>query len=263
MIPPEHTDRKTLQLCQYLEWDSDFFGHHIARVTVSRLAPETIEQVLDWGRDHAIDCLYFLADAADPPTVRLAEDAHFRLVDIRVALDCRVDTIHERLDRSTRRDVRLCVPEDIPALRTIAKTNHRDTRFYSDPHFSLAQCDALYETWIQRSCEGYADAVWIAEDQAQPVSYLSCHLLDKSIGWIGLLGVAPAFHGRGIGGRLIATALDWFAAQGVAKVSVFTQGRNIRAQRLYQRFGFMPRSVQLWYHRWFNVAPGEDQHGHL
>jgi len=29
-----------------------------------------------------------------------------------------------------------------------------------------------------------------------------------------------------------------------------TQGSNIAAQRLYQRSGFLPKSVQLWYHFW-------------
>jgi hypothetical protein len=34
-------------------------------------------------------------------------------------------------------------------------------------------------------------------------------------------------------------------------VNVVTQGRNSKAQRLYERCGFLTRSVQLWYHRWF------------
>jgi len=32
---------------------------------------------------------------------------------------------------------------------------------------------------------------------------------------------------------------------------VVTQGRNLAAQRLYQRNGFVTASLQLWYHRWF------------
>jgi hypothetical protein len=30
-----------------------------------------------------------------------------------------------------------------------------------------------------------------------------------------------------------------------------TQGRNLAAQRLYQRTGFLIRDLQLWYHKWY------------
>ena len=46
------------------------------------------------------------------------------------------------------------------------------------------------------------------------------------------------------------SALDWFATQGVEKVTVVTQGRNGAAQRLYQRCGFVTGSIHLWYHKW-------------
>ena len=34
-------------------------------------------------------------------------------------------------------------------------------------------------------------------------------------------------------------------------MKVVTQGRNIAGQRLYQRCGFLTRSVELWYHKWY------------
>ena len=36
------------------------------------------------------------------------------------------------------------------------------------------------------------------------------------------------------------------------RITVVTQGRNARAQRLYQRAGFVTESVRLWFHRWFD-----------
>jgi hypothetical protein len=33
-----------------------------------------------------------------------------------------------------------------------------------------------------------------------------------------------------------------------------TQGKNIAAQRLYQKNGFLIRDLQLWYHKWYLIG---------
>ena len=109
----------------------------------------------------------------------------------------------------------------------------------------------MYETWTEKSCHGYADAVLVAEMNGQAAGYISCHLLDGAEGNIGLVGIGAEWRGMGLGTALVNTGLRWFADQGVTRATVVTQGRNWQAQRLFQRSGFMTRTVQLWYHRWF------------
>ncbi len=242
--------------CQFLEWDSDFFGFRIGRVKQARLDQSALERIEEWHTRHEIACLYFLADADDGDTVRLAEASGFHFVDIRVTLEKGSvmqanDSKASREGGSVQDSVRLVAPSDIPALRSIARTGHRDSRFYYDPNFPVARCDAMYETWIDKSCNGYADAVFVADLYGEAVGYISCHLAGEGKGNIGLLGVSAQARGKGLGQRLIVAALDWFAEQNVTEVTVVTQGRNSAAQRLYQRCGFLTLSVQLWYHRWF------------
>jgi len=238
-------------LCEYLPWDSEFFGLRIGRVNGDRLTPALAEAISEWCTAQSIDCLYFLAASDDPESVRLAERHGFRLVDIRVTL------IRDRGSGSLtgfdpRPPIRFSRPEDIPALRAIAGVSHHDTRFYSDPNFPPARRDALYETWIEKSCNGYADAVLVAEAGGSAVGYITCKLVGEGggEGQIGLVGVGPGHQGRGLGRGLVEAALGWFDGHGVPHVTVVTQGRNIAAQRLYQRCGFVTRSVQLWYHLW-------------
>ncbi|MFL5802214.1 MAG: GNAT family N-acetyltransferase [Roseiflexaceae bacterium] len=210
---------------------------------------------LAWCETHAIDCLYFLADVDDALSARLAEEHRFHLVDVRMTLELR--SFGTLPDAHPRTCIRPCAPDDVSVLCMIAKLCHRDSRFYYDPHFPNALCDALYETWIEKSCAGDADIVLVAEDQGQPTGYIACHMDEQSGGQIGLVGVAAAARGRGLGRALVAESLRWFAAQDARQVSVVTQGRNVQAQRLYQRCGFLTRSVQLWYHRWFSHDEGQ------
>ena len=133
-------------------------------------------------------------------------------------------------------------------MEEIAKAAHRDSRFYADPNFKKSRCDALYRTWIRKSCGGYADAVWVAELRGVPVGYVTCRLREKSRGEIGLVGIAGKARGKGVGRRLVFEALRWLSRQGMKRASVVTQGRNTGAQRLYQRCGFLTRGVELSYH---------------
>jgi len=237
-------------ICEYLEWDSQFFGRRIARVNSSCLTEKLAVEIDDWCSLERIDCLYFLASSTDPLTARLAQDNMFRLVDVRVTLELHVRTACSGSSSLPR--IRNAVERDIPALRILARSAHRDSRFYYDGNFPSHLCDRLYETWIERSCSGWAKNVLVAGEGADPEGYVTCQIPNPSIGQIGLVGVAEKAHGKGIGRDLVTSAACWFAQEGVENVSVVTQGRNVRAQRLYQRCGFVTRSVELWFHRWFS-----------
>lgn len=182
----------------------------------------------------------------------LAEQHGFGLVDVRVTLACALTEHHRATRESGQDNIRPARDADIAALRAIARVSHRDSRFYFDSHFLEPDCNALYETWIENSCHGYADAVLVAEFGGRPAGYISCHLTDTGVGQIGLLGVDERAQGHGVGGALVLAALTWFGEHHAGDVTVVTQGRNVRAQRLYQRCGFLTSSIQLWYHRWFD-----------
>jgi dTDP-4-amino-4,6-dideoxy-D-galactose acyltransferase len=233
--------------CEYLAWDSQFFGFRIGRLGDHSLTSESAAEAQHWAQANRIDCLYFLAGSDDPQTVSVAQNSGFELVDIRITLDRNVDGPREGTTA-----VRPFQRQDEAALRTMARLSHRDSRFYFDGRFPKERCDALYETWIRRSLEGWADAVFVA-DCGAPAGYISCHLGSPGTGSIGLFAVGPEYQHRGLGGQLITAALEYFRKNGVQRVTVVTQGRNTAAQRAYQRNGFLTQSVQLWYHRWFNT----------
>jgi dTDP-4-amino-4,6-dideoxy-D-galactose acyltransferase len=239
------------ELCEFLEWDSKFFARRIARVATGRLNVMALERILSWCQANAIDCLYFLSDVDDQPTVALAEDNQFRLVDIRLTLQRQLgDVPHNMEDRNDV--IRPWLPADLPALQRIARTSHHDSRFYYDPNFPPALCDSLYMTWVERSCRGYANSVFVAEQKGCAAGYITCHLPAHTHGQIGLLGVSAEARGTGLGKRLVGRALRWFTAQGAEQITVVTQGRNVSAQRFYQTCGFATLSAQLWFHRWFH-----------
>lgn len=248
------------EACQLLEWDSSFFSLRIGRVKAGELTRELLGAIEREAGQRQLDCLYFLAEPDRYESLALALHSGFRLVDVRTTLDLRALQQAEIAEEPLLRNAE---PADSAALRAIARISHRDSRFYQDPHFPRARCDALYETWIDNSLAGWADAVLISEQDGMAAGYVTCRREDHGEGAIGLLGVEPRAQGAGHGARLVRGALAWLRAAGCARATVVTQGCNIRAQRLYQRCGFKTARVQLWLHRWFGPQGPEPEGGRL
>ena len=207
-----------------------------------------------WCSKNAIECLYFLARSSEPSVFGIVQTHGFDLVDIRVTYSQKIAGLATSTNRHPEVLIRPVELTDIPKLQEIARYSHTDSRFYADKHFPRNLCDALYDTWIARSCAGYADVVLVAESRRAPVGYISCHLdTTNEHGSIGLVGVDEQTRGQGIGQALVKQALEWFLAQRMLTVTVVTQGRNIAAQRLYQKNGFLTESMQLWYHKWYRT----------
>jgi ribosomal protein S18 acetylase RimI-like enzyme len=231
-----------------LAWDSDHFGFPIARVAGHRLDRAIIDALLRWCDDHAVECVYFLADADDAVTAQLANEHGFRFADVRITLARALSTPIDRAPGEARlREARLA---DIGALEAIASTAHADSRFYFDGAFPRDRCDALYSAWIANAVRGRADTVLVAEHGGRVAGYLSITRPAADEGRIDLLAVDAAAQGLGLGRALTAAAMSWCAEHGCARVTVATQGRNVRAQALYQRAGFTTTAVDVWYHLW-------------
>jgi dTDP-4-amino-4,6-dideoxy-D-galactose acyltransferase len=251
-------NRDTVAPCDLLEWDTNFFQCRIARVRNDKLDEDLAGRIDAWCGESGVRGLYFLARADDPKTMRTAEKHGFELVDIRVTFERWLLSPGGQKSGPEKPTVpiRSVCSEDLPALQALARTAHNDTRFCSDSHFSRSRADALYSTWIALDCQGRADKVFVATSPVnEPLGYITCNL-DTALkkGQIGLVGVSEAARGKGLGRSMVLAAFDWFASQDAQKVTVVTQGRNVAAQRLYQRCGFLTRELQLWYHKWYPAS---------
>jgi len=81
-------------------------------------------------------------------------------------------------------------------------------------------------------------AVWVAELNGEVVG--SVALRDLGDGGLELkrMYLRQAQRGRGLGKRLLATALDWARANGAAAVKLDTTGSMKAARALYEAYGF-------------------------
>ena len=241
---------ETGEPCRVLEWDSQFFGFRIGTVMRHALDAAGMEQVLAWCAAQRIQCLYFLSEASDATSLRLAHERGFRFVDVRVSYRMPVELARPEPPPLPSALVRAAEARDVPALRELAARSHVLSRFWTDEGFGRDACAELYSRWIERSCQGYADSVWVAESEGLAAGYVTCHLRDGGLGEFGLVGVDAKRKGQGLGRALVERGLAWLRDEGCREIGVVTQGSNVAAHRLYQSLGFKTAQVQYWHHLW-------------
>jgi dTDP-4-amino-4,6-dideoxy-D-galactose acyltransferase len=244
-------------VCELLEWDTEFFGRRIARVNGNRLDERLAGEVVEWCRTERIECLYFLADAADVQSISAAEHHCFGMKDVRLTYKRRLSPSSPSSNRPFPESppgvrMRASRSDDIDVLEALSEGNYTESRFYFDRRFNRSSVALMYKIWIRKSVQGEAERVWVLEWNGQAAGFITCHLLGDRTGQCRLGGLHPDLRGKGLGRHLYETALHWFAEQGVETVIYVTQARNVQAQRLFQRLGFLSDSTQIWYHKWFD-----------
>jgi len=239
---------------ELLPWDSEFFGLPIGRVIPSRLDERSVTTLLAEAQAYHLRCLYFEADSNDPTTVAVAEQHGFHLVDIRVVLEHPFDNRPAPVPRypvSPGLSVGPPRADELPRLQDISAQIGLTSRFNFDKNFGLAQSEHLYRLWIEKACQGFADAVLIARwhQAGEAVGLITCTLRDRTA-HIQLAGVHIDYRQQSVGTGLVQAALDWAKMRGAHYMQVVTQARNVPAQRLYQQMGFFTRVMTLYYHKW-------------
>jgi spore coat polysaccharide biosynthesis predicted glycosyltransferase SpsG/GNAT superfamily N-acetyltransferase len=252
-----------LALVEIREWDTKFFGRRIAMLHPTRLNEAIVRHAMKYCREEDVDCLYYLADSDDPNSHELAEASGFDQVDVRLrmAMDLPVGVPeqittddNDRAGEKTDILVRSASDEDGPELSEITDKSDFPSRFFCDRNFSDEECRKLYRVWIRKSLKGRfgrRDRVFVAESAGKVVGFISCDVKPPSTGLIILVCVSSEIRGKSVGITLMREVMSWMAEQGLSRVEVVTQERNVGARALYKRAGFSTVEKKIWYHKWF------------
>ena len=178
-----------------LEWDSEFFGFSIGEGHPATL--DDVAAVDGWAADERLRCVYICVPAENFALMHAAESLGFHLMGVHVTSDiCAPFATAAEADHVVVRPAR---PTDVAALERIAGGAHPDTRFYADPGFSRESCRRLYETWIRRSTEGWADCVLVAIGAVPETEWLagSGLSLGNGVECDSYLRAAPGVYAAG------------------------------------------------------------------
>jgi ribosomal protein S18 acetylase RimI-like enzyme len=229
---------------ELLRWDSEHFRFPVARVCTP-LEPTRMSTAVDVAESQGVRCLTALVKTDRVDVITMAEDLGFRCYDVRIDLDRQMDRAH---GVSAGKGLRLATESDLLQLEPIARERFSATRFVSDPHFPSELARDLYVEWLRR---GHREEDRRLVTVSGLEGFVVCHLdHNNGVGAIELIAVSAKAEGTGLATRLLHGAESLFMDAGLVRAHVVTQGRNLPAQRLYQRHGYRTGDVSLWLHRW-------------
>lgn len=228
--------------CEYLKWDSEFFGYRTARCQ----SVAHVNAAEKWCHDNRIDCLYLLIPAPDYPQAEKLTEGGFCLVDVRCEFGKSLLP-----GKSEKSDCELATAADEPALHRLAGTAFSDSRFAKDPHFA-SRSSALYRAWISKSLnQPESEAVLIFRSGGEIQGFISVKRTPKGQGRIELIAVSPKVRGAGLGEKLLVAGENYLSEWGMQSISVATQIANRSAIRLYEKADYRFQNSTFCYHRWF------------
>ena len=119
-------------------------------------------------------------------------------------------------------------PPDEPGFRALVAGTLREFDFEPDPDFDpdLDDPAAVYSM------------LWIARAGADVVGSVALRDLGDGVLELKRMYLSPSYRGRGLGRRLLSTALEWARAGGVRKIRLDTTEEMQAARHLYEAYGF-------------------------
>lgn len=138
---------------------------------------------------------------------------------------------------------------DYAAVEEMALALHRDAVAHRPDLY--AQQEVFYTPELFGDWVNDPDAIWLlAEEDGRPVGICLTRINenqgareDTREPCVDLLYVREAYRRRGIARRLLEETQRRAAAMGLSTLTLFVEGYNTGAQRLYESFGMTPRQI--------------------
>ncbi|MEN9807777.1 MAG: hypothetical protein RL756_2297 [Pseudomonadota bacterium] len=233
---------------EILEWDSEFFGFSVARISNSSLDGEALNDVLSDLRKVGTTLVYW--PAASRVDAEMMSDLGGTLVDQKTTYV--VDLIAQQ-DMTANADTSIApvkATTSVSDLESLAVQAGEHSRFAVDPRIPRERFEALYRAWIHQALNQQGSGEVLINGENDRASGMITCGNKNGRGDIGLLAVDASQRGKGLGAKLVRAAQRWFLQKGFRVGQVVTQGSNRAACDLYSRCGYRVDTVEFFYHIW-------------
>lgn len=234
---------------QQLDWDTDFFGVPIGRLTVEEgVDADAVRAAEGEAREAGLLCLYLSLDPADYQTTYLVQTLGYRFLEASVNFELRADAVVPGASADCL--IRAGTVDDLPALDASLVRMAPWSRYAVDPRFGLDAAVRVHRAWIERAarCETGERDLRVAEDGSGIVAFASRNRLPRPM----IDTIATTAPGAGAAQALVVDGQRWAAPDPV--LGGWIASRNIASTRFVEQCGYRMAEVRYQFHRWLDEA---------
>ena len=240
-----------MKLVEKLDWDSKFFGLKIATITTQFLRNNIMSYIKNFVKKNSIDLLYYKCNCHDRESILIAEKNNFNFVDIRIEFEKKI--LKKENIESNNYSFLLATKKNTSQIKRLASGIYRNSRYYFDENFKTSKVNEFYNNWIEKAIRGeFDDECHCLFDGKTIIGFCTVKYNHDLTASIGLFGISKSYQSKGLAKLLLQHISNLMHDKSVKKLRVVTQGRNYKAQRIYQKTGFLTKKTELWYHKWIN-----------
>jgi dTDP-4-amino-4,6-dideoxy-D-galactose acyltransferase len=229
-----------------LEWDSAFFDFPIAFAVCDKVTLKDIDEIQKELSAFEKALCYLISK--EPASSGLHPNLYPMPAKVtyskQLGISDKRDTIHPQIFLLGNQ---FEVGEELLQLAYLSSQN---SRFKVDSNFSTKDFQRLYKEWLQKSLDReIADEFYVYRKDNQFFGFLTLKF-KVGISEIGLISVNQAYHGEGIGTKLIQAAISSSARNNCEKIIVSTQDINLQACAFYEKNNFSLEERAYFSHLW-------------
>lgn len=227
---------------EILDWDSQFFGIKIARLS-SQLKAEHFQMIAAKLASHQVQLAYFNS------TFSVPQNEYFEgyLLDKRISLINRLKNSRIWDPRIKFYDKKFLSADMNKLSRRVAESS----RFFYDTRIPNSKVYEMYEIWLKKSIKKeMATETIIFEEDNHIRGFATIKALDNRKALIPLFAVDRKHEGKGIS-FLIMQAIETYLLQNNFEyLESETQAYNFKALKVYERFGIKCEQSHQIFHLW-------------
>ncbi len=232
-------------MIKFLDWDTKFFSFKVAQITIKKLYTLDFKKKLKLLKNKKIKLLQYKCNINDEKNLNAAQKNNFQYVDLRIQYKKKI-----KLNVENKKFlISMAKKKDISLLKKKFASRFNFTRYYTDKNFKKKKILEFYKNWIERSVKGQFDNyTLLMKEKNKIIGFCTLTERNNNTAIVGLVSVVENQNQYGL--NLIRGIENFLFLKGIKKLYVVTQGRNHKAQKLYDGCFFKIDKVECYYHLW-------------
>ena len=225
-------------MVQKLEWESTFFKANCAQFYPDRFFEPNNFNEYDWVQGKC-----FINDELSKA---IFGNNKFVFEDTRLIFEKKLRAA--KLANHSNFKIKQSTKNEIDSLSKIAReelTEHSRLLIL----VGKEQTEKFYTEWVKKAVLGtFDDICFTIKTNQEPLGFITLKYSNIEPK-IGLIAVKKKFQGQKAGKALIQFAENYLIQKEYKSLQVITEGRNIKAQQFYIKYGFNITNIECWYYK--------------